>query len=165
MGFNYPLYFILLCRFSFLGLYTVWESVCVPELHYCPQKMSAKTTLVHGECRHKQSYLGAMFCTMAVLISSSLPGPILLLLQELLGDKFFPETSFSIAAPAVPLKVTSEIQMGLHDSLTPFPAKVLCQTPFLFCTKCTVSTMGRQISVLPVLLRSLELNVHGFCFF
>lgn len=33
--------------------------------------MSAKTTLVHGDCRHKQSYPGAMFCTMAVLISSS----------------------------------------------------------------------------------------------
>lgn len=61
-----------------------------------------------------------MFCTMALFISSSLPGPIFLLVQELLGDMTFPETLFSIAASAIPLKVASEVQMGIHDSVIPF---------------------------------------------
>lgn len=82
-----------------MELYTIGMGVCVcVTAGYCPKRVgSIKTSQVNDECRHKQSYLGAMFCTMALLIFSSLQGP-LLLLQKLVMKMAFPENLFSIAA-------------------------------------------------------------------
>lgn len=82
-----------------MELYIIGMGVCVcVTAGYFPKRVgSIKASHVNDECKHKQSYLGAMFCTMALLIFSSLQGP-LLLLQKLVTKMTFPENLFSIPA-------------------------------------------------------------------
>lgn len=79
-----------------------------------------------------KSYLRAMFHIMAVLISSSVLGTMLLLLHVLLGDMAPQKLHSPLLFNAIPLKVTSEVRTGLQGFLIPFPAKVLVRRCFFF---------------------------------
>lgn len=105
-----------------------------------------------------------MFCTTDLLVSSSLPRSVLLLLWDLVGDMASQKCHSPL--PILPFLWRQPQKFRWAFSpLIPFAAKVLSQTLCLFYMKRTASVMWRQISVLPVWLRSLELHLHGFSFF